>query len=47
MVFPLVPLYQLYLIANRIVSYTREMLWRTSFRDNFVPKHVRDVTWKW
>jgi poly-beta-1,6-N-acetyl-D-glucosamine synthase len=47
MVFPLVPLYQLYLITNRIVAYTREILWRSSFRDNFVPKHVRDVTWKW
>jgi biofilm PGA synthesis N-glycosyltransferase PgaC len=47
LVFPLVPIYQLYLIANRIIAYTREIFWRTSFRDNFVPKHVRDVTWKW
>ena len=47
LVFPLTPIYQTMLIANRIVSYTREMFWRTSFRDNFVPQHVRDVTWKW
>ena len=47
LIFPLAPLYQLFLIANRIVAYTREILWRTSFKDNFVPKHVRDVTWKW
>lgn len=47
LVLPLSPFYQLFLIANRIVSYTREIFWRTSFKDNFVPKHVRDVTWKW
>ena len=47
LVFPFSPFYQLFLIANRIVSYTRETFWRTSFRDNFVPKHVRDTTWKW
>ncbi len=27
-----------------IVSYTREIFWRTSFKDNFVPTHVRQVT---
>jgi biofilm PGA synthesis N-glycosyltransferase PgaC len=47
LVLPLSPFYQLFLIVNRIVSYTREIFWRTSFKDNFVPKHVRDVTWKW
>ncbi|MFP6763675.1 MAG: glycosyltransferase [Planctomycetaceae bacterium] len=47
LIFPLAPIYQVFLIANRIVAYTREIIWRTSFRDNFVPQHVRDVTWKW
>lgn len=46
-VFPLSPVYQLFLIANRIVAYTKELIWRTSFADNFVPQHVRDRTWKW
>jgi replication-associated recombination protein RarA len=27
-----------------IVSYTRKIFWRTSFKDNFVPTHVRQVT---
>jgi cellulose synthase/poly-beta-1,6-N-acetylglucosamine synthase-like glycosyltransferase len=47
LVFPLTPIYQSWLITNRIVAYTREIFWRTSFRDNFVPQHVRDATWKW
>ena len=47
LIFPLAPIYQVFLIANRIVAYTREIIWRTSFRDNFVPQHVRDATWKW
>ena len=47
LVLPLSPFYQLFLIANRIVSYTREIFWRTSFKDNFVPKPVRDATRKW
>jgi cellulose synthase/poly-beta-1,6-N-acetylglucosamine synthase-like glycosyltransferase len=46
-VFPLMPPYQLLMLSVRIVSNTRELLWRTSFRDNYVPEHVRSATWRW
>jgi cellulose synthase/poly-beta-1,6-N-acetylglucosamine synthase-like glycosyltransferase len=47
LVVPLSPLYQGVLSVQRTLSMLREGLWRTSFRDNFVPEHVRDVTWHW
>lgn len=44
---PLIPFYQLFLKAASVVAITEEILWRQSFRDNFVPAHVRSVTWHW
>jgi hypothetical protein len=31
----------------RLVSNLQELLWRVSYEDNYVPKHVREATWKW
>ena len=47
LVFPLAPFYQLFLMMERIIANTRELFFRTSFKDNFVPIHVRNATWKW
>jgi biofilm PGA synthesis N-glycosyltransferase PgaC len=47
LIFPLVPLYQVFLKAASVVAVTEELLFRQSFRDNFVPQHVRDATWHW
>lgn len=47
LVFPLMPIYQL---VHRLVatwSVLEEMVTRRSFRDTFVPAHVRRVTWHW
>ena len=44
---PLMPLYQMY--QRFITSYAilEEAFSRRSFKDNFVPKHVREATWHW
>ena len=47
LVAPLAPLYHAMLLVCRVAANTRELFWRTSFRDNFVPRHVRQATWKW
>ena len=47
LVAPLLPFYYLYLKAASAVALTEELLWRRSFRDNFVPERVRDATWHW
>jgi biofilm PGA synthesis N-glycosyltransferase PgaC len=47
LVFPLMPLYQLLLLVVRLVSNFQELIYRASFHDNYVPRHVREVTWKW
>ncbi len=47
LVVPLVPLYHLFFLVARVVSNTREFLWRSSYEDNFVPRHVRETTWHW
>lgn len=47
LVVPLSPFYQFALLCQRTLSMFRECFFRTSFQDNFVPKHVRDVTWHW
>jgi poly-beta-1,6-N-acetyl-D-glucosamine synthase len=47
LVVPLSPLYQGILLVQRTVSMIREGCLRTSFKDNFVPEHVRNVTWHW
>jgi poly-beta-1,6-N-acetyl-D-glucosamine synthase len=46
-VFPLMPLYQLLMLGVRVVANTQELVSRKSFRDNYVPEHVRRVTWHW
>lgn len=45
MVIPLVPIYYLFLRTATVVAVLEEMLTRRSFRDNFVPAHVRNATW--
>lgn len=44
---PLYPLYQVFLKAVDIVALTREIFFRESGTDNFVPEHVRRMTWRW
>jgi cellulose synthase/poly-beta-1,6-N-acetylglucosamine synthase-like glycosyltransferase len=44
---PLMPLYYLFLRLTTLVAVTEELLWRRSFRDSFVPEHVREATWHW
>ena len=46
-IMPLAPFYQLFLCAVRIVATTRELFWRKSFEDNYVPERVREATWRW
>jgi cellulose synthase/poly-beta-1,6-N-acetylglucosamine synthase-like glycosyltransferase len=44
---PLVPLYQMLQRLVTSVAIAEEMLTRRSFRDGFVPQHVRERTWQW
>jgi len=44
---PLVPPYYLFLKVATLVAIVEEFLWRRSYDDNFVPVHVRQVTWHW
>jgi len=44
---PLVPPYYLFLKVASMVAIVEEFLWRRSYNDNFVPLHVRQVTWHW
>ncbi len=46
-IFPLVPLYNSFLLVVRLVATTEEILLRKSFQDNYVPKKVREATWHW
>ncbi len=46
-VLPFVPLYQLFLMGVRVVANTQELLFRSSYEDNYVPKKVREATWRW
>lgn len=46
-VWPLMPFYQFLQLAVRLVSNFQELFYRASFRDNYVPQHVREATWKW
>ena len=45
--FPLMPFYYVLMRVVTLFAVTEELLTRRSFRDNFVPKHVREVTWHW
>lgn len=47
LIFPLVFIYRSYLLVIRAVANTQELLWRVSYEDNYVPKHVRESTWHW
>ncbi len=47
LVVPLVPLYQMFLMVVRTYALLRETFLRSSFEDNYVPKHVREATWHW
>lgn len=44
---PLVPPYYLFLKFASAVAILEEFFWRRSYDDNFVPVHVRRVTWHW
>jgi cellulose synthase/poly-beta-1,6-N-acetylglucosamine synthase-like glycosyltransferase len=47
LVAPLVPFYQFFLMVVRTVALLRETFFRSSSQDNYVPRHVREATWKW
>jgi cellulose synthase/poly-beta-1,6-N-acetylglucosamine synthase-like glycosyltransferase len=44
---PLAPLYNILLRGVTLLSVTEELFTRRSFRDSFVPEHVREATWHW
>ena len=46
-VIPLSPFYYVFLRAIALWSTTEELIFRSSFRDDFVPQHVRSSTWHW
>jgi len=46
-VLPLYPLYQVFMKAVDVFALTKEILFRESGDDNFVPLHVRSMTWRW
>ncbi|MEZ6129708.1 MAG: hypothetical protein R3C59_13580 [Planctomycetaceae bacterium] len=47
MVLPFYPMYQVYMKAVNVFALTREILFRVSGDDNFVPLKVRQATWRW
>lgn len=47
LVTPLMPIYYALLRGVAVVAVTEELLARRSFRDDFVPVHVRQATWRW
>ncbi len=47
LVLPVSPLYQLFLRFVSLIAITEEFLWRKSFDDAHVPRHVREATWHW
>ncbi|MEQ9412133.1 MAG: glycosyltransferase family 2 protein [Fuerstiella sp.] len=47
LVLPLYPLYQVFLKGVNLFALTREILFRDSGEDNFVPERVRAATWRW
>ena len=46
-VLPLYPLYQVFLKAVNLFALTREIFFKDSGDDNFVPLKVRNATWRW
>lgn len=47
LVLPLYPLYQVYMKVVNLFTLTREIFFRESGDDNFVPLKVRTATWRW
>ncbi|MBN2216227.1 MAG: glycosyltransferase family 2 protein [Pirellulales bacterium] len=47
LIAPLMPFYQFVLRAVSLWAITEEIFVRSSFRDTFVPEHVRNATWHW
>lgn len=47
LVLPFYPLYQVFLKFVNLVALTREIFFRDSGEDNFVPLKVRMATWRW
>ncbi|MEQ1827866.1 MAG: glycosyltransferase [Pirellula sp.] len=46
-IIPIMPFYQCYQRVVTTISLVEEIFSRRSFRDNFVPIHVRSATWHW
>jgi cellulose synthase/poly-beta-1,6-N-acetylglucosamine synthase-like glycosyltransferase len=46
-VFPLSPIYQLTLLAVRLVATTEEIFLRKSYAESFTPDRIRNATWHW
>ena len=44
---PLMPLYQIFISFASLIAVTEEIFTRRSFKDGFVPAHVRKTTWHW
>ena len=44
---PLMPFYYLYMRIVSLWAITEELVYRRSYMDDFVPPHVRRVTWHW
>lgn len=47
LILPLYPAYQVFMKAVNLFALTSEIFFRDSGDDNFVPKKVRAVTWRW
>ncbi len=47
LVIPVMPAYQLYQRLVTTIAILEEIFTRRSFRDGFVPIHVRNATWHW
>lgn len=47
LVFPLMPFYYLWMRLVTLWAVSEELITRRSYRDSFVPEHVRKVTWHW
>lgn len=47
LVLPLYPIYQVFMKSVNLFTLTREIFFRESGDDNFVPERVRNATWRW
>ena len=43
----IIPIYQMFQRCVTTIAIAEEMLTRRSYRDTFVPSHVREATWRW